>query len=74
MDTQDAPIEDGHDEATDDQRLEGIIQQVRGDVALGNADDTREMVRQRLEEAGMSASESDIDAVLSAVDGGTPAG
>ena len=54
--------------------VEGIIQQVRADVALGNVDDTREMVRQRLEEAGMSSSDSDIDAVLSAVDGGTPAG
>jgi hypothetical protein len=74
MDTQDAPIEDGHDEATDDQRLEGVIQQVRGDVALGNVDDVRAMVRQRLSEAGLDASESDVDAVMSAVDGGTPAG
>ncbi|WP_173923455.1 hypothetical protein [Agromyces sp. Marseille-P2726] len=74
MNTQDAPIEDGHDEATDDQRLEGVIQQVRADVALGNVDGTREMVRQRLSEAGMPASENDIDAVMSAVDGGTPAG
>jgi hypothetical protein len=74
MDTQDAPIEDGHDEATDDQRLDGVIQQVRGDVALGNVDNVREMVRQRLAEAGMPATENDVDAVMSAVDGGTPAG
>lgn len=74
MSTQDAPIEDGSGEASDDQRLEGIIQQVRADVALGNVDDARGMVRQRLEEAGMPASDSDIDAVMSAVDGGTPAG
>ncbi|MCD2441539.1 hypothetical protein LQ757_04525 [Agromyces sp. SYSU K20354] len=71
MDTQDAPIEDGHDDATDDQRLEGVIQQVRGDVAIGNVDDVRTMVRQRLSEAGLPALENDVDAVMSAIDGTT---
>ena len=54
--TRDEPVESGHDEATDGQKLEGVIQQVRGDVALGSVDDVRKMVQQRLEEAGLPAS------------------
>jgi hypothetical protein len=72
--TRDEPVEEGHDEATDGQKLEGVIQQVRGDVALGSVDDVRKMVQQRLEEAGLPASPNDVDAVVSAVgDGGSSA-
>ena len=68
--TRDEPVEDGHDEATDGQKLEGVIEQVRGDVALGHVDDVPKMVRQRLEEAGLPASPNDVDAVVSAVGDG----
>jgi hypothetical protein len=72
--TRDEPVEDGHDEATDGQKLEGVIQQVRGDVALGSVDDVRKMVQQRLDEAGLPSSPNDVDAVVSAVgDGGSSA-
>ena len=69
MDTQNEPIQDGHDDASDAQKLEGIIEQVRNDVVLGYVDDVRTMVRQRLEDAGLAASANDVDAVVSAVDG-----
>ena len=69
MDTHNEPIQDGHDDASDAQKLEGVIEQVRSDVVLGHVDDVRKMVRQRLEDTGLPASENDVDAVVSAVDG-----
>lgn len=68
--TRDEPVESGHDDATDGQKLEGVIEQVRGDVSLGNVDDVRKMVQQRLDEAGLPASPNDVDAVVSAVGDG----
>ena len=73
-DTQDEPVERGSDDATEGQKLEGVIQQVRGDVALGHVDGVREMVRQRLEDAGLPASPNDVDAVVSAVGAGGTGG
>ncbi len=68
--TRDEPVERGHDDASDGQKLEGVIQQVRGDIALGHVDDVHKMVRQRLDEAGLPASPNDVDAVVSAVGDG----
>lgn len=69
-DGHDAPVEAGHDDATRAEKLEGVIDQVRGDLLLGHVDDARTMVRERLEQAGLGAAESDVDAVLGAVQGG----
>jgi len=69
MDTQDAPIEDGHDEATIDDKIAGIAEQMRGDADLGHVDHLRAMARQRLEEAHLPADESTVDAVVRAVGG-----
>jgi hypothetical protein len=66
MDTQDAPIEDGHDEATMDQKIDGVAQQMRGDVQLGHVDDLRSMARQRLVEADLPTDDATIDAVVEA--------
>jgi len=72
-DVQSEPVEAGHDDATRAEQLEGVIDQVRGDLLLGHVDDARGMVRDRLADAGLGADESDVDAVLSAVQDGTPA-
>ena len=72
-DLQTEPVEAGHDDATRAEQLEGVIEQVRGDLLLGHVDDARGMVRDRLADARLGASESDVDAVLSAVEGGAPA-
>lgn len=69
--TQHEPVEAGHDDANAAEKLEGVIEQVRGDALLGNVDDIRRMVGDRLREAGLGSSENDIDAVVSAV-GETP--
>lgn len=60
--TQDQPIEDGHHDATDAQRLAGILTQVRADLALGHSHDATELLRQRLGDAGIELSDADFDA------------
>ncbi|WP_448006017.1 hypothetical protein [Agromyces bauzanensis] len=67
MDTQDAPIEDGHDEASVADKIAGVAEQLRGDADLGHVDDLRSMARQRLEEAHLPADDATVDAVVSAV-------
>lgn len=66
MDTQDSPIEEGHDEAGIDDKIAGVAEQMRGDADVGHVDDLRSMARQRLEEAHLPADESTVDAVLRA--------
>ncbi|MFK4728826.1 hypothetical protein ROT00_03995 [Agromyces mediolanus] len=71
--TRSEPVEDGHDEAERGRKLEGVIEQVRADALLGNVDDVRRMVAERLEQAGLPAAEHDVDAVVTAV-GDAPSG
>ncbi|MET4158618.1 hypothetical protein [Agromyces sp. PvR057] len=67
-DTQDAPVQEGSlTDAGDGERLEGVVEQVRADALLGHVDDLPQMVRDRLEQAALPASQNDVDAVLSAV-------
>ena len=67
MERQNEPIEEGSDDASRSQKLEGVVAQVRGDLDLGHVDDVRVMVRQRLEDAGLPSSDEDVEAVVSAV-------
>lgn len=67
MDTQDEPIEDGHDEASIDDKIAGIAEQLRGDVEVGHVDDLPVMARQRLEEAHLPTDDATVDAVVAAV-------
>jgi hypothetical protein len=66
MDTQNEPIEEGSDDASRAQKIDGVVEQVRGDLGLGHVDDVRVMVRQRLEDAGLPSSDEDVEAVVSA--------
>jgi hypothetical protein len=66
MDTQDAPIEDGSDEAGIDEKIVGVAQQMRGDVELGHVDDLRAVARQRLEEANLPTDDATVGAVVDA--------
>jgi hypothetical protein len=59
--TQDAPIEDGANEATRAEQIRGILDQVREDVRLGHAHDQSELLRQRLSEAGIAVSEDELE-------------
>jgi hypothetical protein len=68
MDTQDAPIQDGSDDASNDDKIAGIAEQMRADAAAGAVDDLRSMARQRLEEANMPADDATVDAVVATVE------
>lgn len=57
-DTQDAPIQDGSDDATNTQKLDGIIEQVRSDMRNGNTHESAEqLLRERVRETGVDVSD-----------------
>jgi hypothetical protein len=58
------PVEDGHDDASDGDKVAGIVEQTRADVAQGNVDDVRDALAQRLREAGLEVSHEEFDAIL----------
>ena len=66
MDTQDAPIEDGSNEAGIDEKISGIAEQIRGDAQLGHVDDLHAMARQRLEESNLPTDDATVSAVADA--------
>lgn len=53
--------------------LEAVIERARAAALLGDTEDVRRTVAELLEEAGLSASPHDVDAVVSAV-GDAPSG
>ena len=66
-DTQDTPIEAGHDDATARERLAGILAQVRADLELGHSNDPRDLLTQRLHDAGIELSAADFDDALASL-------
>jgi hypothetical protein len=62
-DTQDEPMQDGN-HATNDEKVQGIIGQVRADVGLGNVDDPRTLLQQRLSDAGLELPDDEFESVL----------
>lgn len=62
-DFQNEPIQDGTG-ATDDEKTQGIADQVKADVDLGSADaDVSAELQQRSSEAGVPLSAADADAI-----------
>jgi len=56
--TQDSPVQDGHDDATNEQELDGIVEQVRSDLGSGHTHESAlEMLRQRTTESKIEVSE-----------------
>lgn len=56
--TQDGPIQDGSEDATNQQRLDGIVEQVRSDIREGHAHESAEqLLRQRVRETGVEVSD-----------------
>src|SRR5690554_1591028 len=58
MDTQqNAPIEEGSDEATNDEAIDGVVEQVRADIQLGHThEDVLTLLHQRFSEANIEIS------------------
>jgi|GEM_PF-2696677 len=59
--TQDGPIEAGAGDATRAEQIAGILEQVRSDVRLGHSHDEEAELRQRLADAGITASDEEIE-------------
>jgi predicted dehydrogenase len=56
----DGPIEEGATEATHDEKIRGIVAQVREDVRMGHADDEEGLLRQRLADAGIEVTDTQV--------------
>ena len=63
--TQDAPVEQGATEATRTERIRGILEQVHEDIRLGHAHDEGALLRQRLDEAGISVADDELERYIS---------
>jgi hypothetical protein len=63
-DFQNEPVEDGTNDATSRERLAGIVAQVRADLSLGHSHDARDLLSQRLTDAGIELSPDDFAAVV----------
>ncbi|MRX43848.1 hypothetical protein [Agromyces kandeliae] len=59
--TQDEPIEEGAGDASRADRIAGILEQVRSDLRLGHARDEEAELRLRLADAGITASDAEIE-------------
>jgi hypothetical protein len=64
MTTQDTPIEHGFDDADDAARADGIVAQCRADLALGTTESPTDMLRLRLDQAGVVVTDAEFDALL----------
>jgi len=58
------PIEDGHADATPNDKLDGIVEQMLGDVQQGNVSNVADALRQRLDDTGVVVSEAEFDAIV----------
>ena len=61
------PVEDGALEATDAERIAGIVEQVRADLVLGMQFDAEGLLRRRLDDAAVVVSDDQFVALLAQV-------
>jgi hypothetical protein len=64
---QDEPVEEGHDDATAEDRIAGIVEQTRADIGSGHVADARDTLGQRLHEAEIWVTEDEFEAILARV-------
>jgi superfamily II helicase len=61
------PVEDGALEATDDERIDGIVEQVRADILVGTQSDVESLLRQRLDDAAVVVTDDQFVRLLGLV-------
>jgi len=66
-DIQNEAVEDGNNDATARERLAGIVAQVKADLSLGHSHDARDLVSQRLTDAGIELTPAELEAVVAEV-------
>jgi hypothetical protein len=65
-DFQNEPLQESN-HATDAEKIDGIVGQVRADILLGNDGDARTLLAERLKDAGIGASGIDFEAALATI-------
>ena len=66
-DIQNEAVEDGNNDATARERLAGIVAQVKADLSLGHSHDARDLVSQRLTDAGIELTPAELETVVAEV-------
>jgi hypothetical protein len=62
--TQDEPAMDGSTEASHEDRLAGVVQQVRADLQLRPEEDGEALLRQRLTDVGIELDEAEFARIV----------
>jgi hypothetical protein len=62
--TQDEPAMDGSTEASHEDRLAGVVQQVRADLQLRPEEDGEALLRQRLTDVGIELDEAELARIV----------
>jgi hypothetical protein len=65
--TQDEPVMDGSTDADVDQKVRGIVEQLTADMQLLPHEDSERMLRQRLQDAGITLDDAEISRIASSV-------
>ena len=60
MDKRTHPIEDGHDDADVADKIAGLLEQTRQDLAQNHVDNVDDVLRQRLADAGISVNDDEF--------------
>jgi len=66
-DIQNDAVEDGHNDASARDRLAGIVAQVKADLSLGHSHDARDLLSQRLADAGIELTPAELETVVAEV-------
>lgn len=66
---QDAPIEEGAENASVDDKLTGLLEQMREDIRLGHVHDIAAVLQTRLDDAGIVVDEARFAELLREVQG-----
>jgi hypothetical protein len=68
MTTQNEPVEEGSSEATDTEKVDGIVEQTRQDLSLGSIapGELRDVIAQRLSDAGITVDAAELDRLAEA--------
>ena len=67
---QNDPIQEGSDDATNAAKVAGIVQQVRSDVGMGHVDDARNVLLERLSQAGAVVDDAELDDLVRQISAG----
>jgi uncharacterized protein YpuA (DUF1002 family) len=65
--SQDEPIMNGSTEAGQDEKVNGLVDQLKGDLQLRPQEDAEKLLRQRLDDADISLDDDEISRIVKSV-------